>query len=184
MNLTKTSAVAVLACLVANTSAAQTDNPWNPNPVAPVVTSSQYAAPVPQIVLAQATSVSRYAPADLEQRLSAVKPARPVVAPIARQSGQAMQAPMQPSANGQSFQMPMASGYPNNGYPQQFGNRAPQQGYPGYPPSYGQQGYNNYGNAMPFAPGNYPGGIGGFTPYGGFPNGGNAPFNFSPFGFF
>lgn len=177
--LAKTSIAVTLVCLASGSVSAQIGNPWNPSPKVPTATSSQYAAPAPQIVTAQASAVaSKYAPADLEQRLSMIKPARSVAQPVVPQMAQPQTPPMQPRIAGQKYQTPAVNGYQNNTY------GVPQQGYAGYPPNYGQQGYNSYGNPMPYGPGNYPGGGGRFGPSGGFPGGGSAPFNFSPFGFF
>lgn len=195
MNTGKNSAVVViaaLACLASGSVVAQIGNPWNPNAEVAATAPSRFAAPASRILPAQATAASRYAPADLEQRLSAVKRPQPVAPPPVPQMGQPQGAPIQPPVSGQpnpypagqQYQAPVANGYPNNSYAPQYGYGAPQQGYNGYPPGYGQGGYNNYGTATPYGPGNYPGGVGGYMPFGGVPGGGSSPFNFSPFGFF
>ncbi len=187
MNISMTNLAATIAaviCLTPTISLAQIGNPWNTE--AEANSATYYPAPVLQILTAQATT-SRYAPADLEQRLSAVKPAMPIARPPVPQSVAPQSTPMQqnPYAAGQQYNAPQANNYQGNGYPPAYGYGAPQQGYNGYPPNYGQGGYNNYGAGMPFGSGGNPGGFGGFMPStGGFPGVGASPFNISPFGFF
>ena len=185
-------ALVALVCIVSGPVVAQIGNPWNPNADVAATGPSQFVAPAPRILPAQATVSSKYAPADLEQRLSAVKRPKSVTPPPVPQTAQPQGAEIQPPRSGQvnpypaglQYQAPMADRFPRNSYAPQYGYGAPQQGYNGYPPGYGQGGYNNYGTATPYGPGNYPGGVGGYMPYGGYPGGGSSPFNFSPFGFF
>lgn len=191
---TKTASVAVLLSLVLSPGVvvAQFDNPWNPNAQQTVPAGSQYGQPSADVVNVQAQT-SRYAPADLEQRLSVVKPPQPVMPVPAPNFPQPQARAIQPPAAPQSgpytgqqqYTAPIANAYPNNGFAPGYGYGAPVQGFNGYQPGFGQGGYNNFGSGMPIGPGGYPGGIGGFLPSGGMvPGGGSSPFNFSPFGFF
>ncbi len=176
---TKKTGIAVLGvaltCLALGPAAAQTGNPWN--------RSSASGG-------ASGTATSRYAPADLAQRLSAVRPVAPVAVPAPAPVSVAPAQRAAPVATPQYAPAPMTrpvqNGYPTGGYPPAtgYGYAGMPQGYSGYAPNYGAGAYPNYGNGYSGTPGGYPGNNGGFFPSGGFLPGGGSPFGFSPFGFF
>jgi hypothetical protein len=195
MNIRKTVLLALVASAPAVASA-QSTNPWSRKPVQTPPVQSPVAAPqYSQTTPVQAPVADRYAPADLDQRLSAGKtymvptaPTAPVVAPVQ----QPYQQPAQPAYQ-QPYQQPtppQARAYPyaqapryNTGYSTGYESVPLGQGYGygGNPYGMGQQGfYPGYGSNLPFA--GQPFGNGGFPGF--WPNGG-LPFNsFSPFGFF
>jgi hypothetical protein len=187
MNIRKTVLLALVLSAPAMASA-QSTNPWSrkpaqPAPVQPTGTAPQYS----QITPVQAPVADRYAPADLDQRLSAGKtymvptaPTSPVAAPVQQPVQQPYQQPYQQPTP------PPAPAYPYAqapGYNTGYGSVPLGQGYGygGTPYGLGQQGfYPGYGNNLPFA--GQPFGNGGFPGF--WPSGG-LPFNsFSPFGFF
>lgn len=165
----------VLTCLIQSPVAAQTGNPWNRN-------SASGGA--------SGTATSRYAPADLAQRLSAMRPATPVAVsgptPVQVAPAQRVAPAAAPQYAPAPITRPVQNGYPTGGYPPStgYGYAGMPQGYSGYAPNYGAGAYPNYGNGYSGTLGGYPGNNGGFFPSGGFIPGGNAPFGFSPFGFF
>lgn len=185
---------------------AQTANPWNPVAPATAMPVQPVPAPQPNWTPSQPI-VDKYAPADLDQKLSAepilaeetvpvavpeqpVAPARIYASDPDVQSSLPGNAPQGFGFNG----FPQGFGYPQQGFgyspaPQGFGTNgfAPGFGYGGYP----QQGYGNgfnptYGNNQPYGPVGNPGNFGGFNQGGGnYPGGFGSPFSgFSPFGFF
>jgi hypothetical protein len=166
-----------LTCLAQSPAAAQTGNPWNRNSVSGG---------------ASGNATSRYAPADLARRLSAVRPVAPLAVPAPTAPVQLAPAPQHaaPVATPQyapaPITRPVQNGYPTGGYTPGtgYGYAGVPQGYSGYAPNYGATAYPNYGNGYSGVPGGYPGSNGGFFPSGGFLPGGNSPFGFSPFGFF
>lgn len=156
-------AVAVAIALCPVTAVAQSTNPWNPYPVQQVQPALQSAAPAPMPKYYQepaienpagqttAAAPSRFAPADLSQRLSAPPRRAQTAAPYGYQA---------PGFNPYN-NSPAYSGQPQgyaNGYPQGYQMNAPPNlggyggGYGGYGPpiignnSWGAGPSNNFGN--------------------------------------
>jgi len=184
-------------------------NPWNPYPLqAPIPTrpapppsyagdgTVQRPQPTPQ---QPPQARDRYAPAGLEQALSAspyLQPAPRKAQPPAPSTGNAAGSP--PPAGAFATRPPTYGAPAPGGYPQGYGNAPPPgygngyggyggyaPGYGGYPAQNGGYGYPGYGANTPFSPFGFPGGTGGFGPLPGNPTNGGAPgFNLSPFGFF
>ncbi len=195
--------VSLLSCSMPAFVNAQAANPWNPNRPATV---APVPAPQPTWTPNQ-PATDKYAPADLDQMLSAepilIEEIAPVAAPaqpVAPVRTYASDPDVQNSLPGNAPQgygfnrAPQGFGFPQQGFgygpaPQGFGTNgfAPGFGNGGFP----QQGFGNgfnpgFGNVQPYGSTGNPGNFGGFNQgRGNYPGGYGSPFSgFSPFGFF
>ena len=183
----KSAISALLAFGVLGAPAQLLANPWNPFPAPQANAAQVERAPVMQPQVPAGTR-SRFAPAGLEQQLTAAPRTRLVPNAYAPQGyGYAQQgygftpnAPAYSQAYPPAYPPAYSRGTGYGGYPQAYG------GYPGGYPG-GFSNYSNQGNGTngPFSPFGFPGGAGGFNPFpGNLTNGGIPGFNVSPFGFF
>ncbi len=194
--MTGLKALAAIAVLWPAAAFAQSGNLWNPSagagaPTAPATYLDSLAPSQPWTGAPVEVAPSKYAPADLDQQLSASGVYAPVPAP-------AYSAPVAPvTAPTAVAPVPMAQPYgaapygtqpfnPFGGYGgNPYGLGGLPYGYGGVPfaggaPSYGYGGGQPYGyGASPYGyGGNAPYGYGGFFPGGGFPSFTSFPFGF------
>ncbi len=207
-NWRSAAALTGVAAVVAFSATAQSVNPWSRQAPAVVQTSAPTAAqtqpryvtdtaavlpaaPIPQV------KPDPYAPANLDQMLSAATPVAPVQMRASQQFGTQQGQGSYPYGAALVQGYGVATSAPGYG----AGPLAPGFGAPsGYPPVNGFGGFPGYGSGnfpgygagagMPYAPSGYgypntgyPNTYGGNAPWGNFPGFGLPNTGFSPFGF-